>query len=461
MKRLFSIIGGGVGLIVIFGLAAVLLFSLSGIRQTADAPETLQSSVSPVPMQSVSAPMTLATTTPDVGVFQSPLSAPVKPTPIPPTTPAIQPPFCKFEGVVTEEPETPSQLDQFVFSEPKVIFSREAPIEIIEWLPDNQRLLVHVRNQMKQSIEVLDTTTNQTEVYADNLQSASLIHWVATENAIVYTDHKTQEFSGVDQYSVWLSRGEGQPPQLLLEDANLLQTDAAARQLPPEIAKALNVYDFPFDPEQWRYNKYPEDPYVLQSWSEVKFASSVSPDGSKAVFYGVPWLYLVDLKTNQPCEVDLGKTYYVEQGPLRVFNALWSLDGKLVAMQTAVGYREINMYSNKLVILNTLTGELYRPEIKWSHIWDVKWFPDSRYLMVMGYSDEIEHPYQNQQISVVDSLTQGVRLMLPDQVFGGGSQPGSQLALSPNGKSVAVSCPITSDEYPLVLKNQVCFIQVN
>jgi Tol biopolymer transport system component len=157
----------------------------------------------------------------------------------------------------------------------------------------------------------------------------------------------------------------------------------------------------------------------------------------------------------------LGQTYYVEQGPLRVFNAKWSPDGKLLALQTAVGYREELMYSNKLVILNTLTGELYRPEIKGSHIWDVEWFPDSRYLVVMGYSDKLEHPYQNQQISIVDSLTQQSRLMLPDHVFGGGSQAGFQLALSPNGKSLTVSCPITSDEYPLGLKDQVCLISIN
>jgi hypothetical protein len=57
------------------------------------------------------------------------------------------------------------------------------------------------------------------------------------------------------------------------------------------------------NPELWRYNKYPQDTYYLQSWSEIKFASLVSPDGSKAVFYGVPWLYLVDLKTNRPVKL--------------------------------------------------------------------------------------------------------------------------------------------------------------
>jgi hypothetical protein len=314
-----------------------------------------------------------------------------------------------------------------------------------------------------ESIETVDTTTGASEVYADKLENARQVHWVEEQNGVVYTDRKTAQFSGVDQYSVWLSRGEDQPPQLLLEDANLLPTDAAVQQLPPEIAKALNVYDFPFDPEQWRYNKYPQDPYVLQSWSEVKFTSSVSPDGSKAIFYGVPWLYLVDLKTNQPCEVDLGQTYNSEQGPLRVFNALWSPDGKLLALQTAVGFREEDMRFNKLVILNTVTGELYNLDLKWSHVLDIEWFPDSRYLVIMGYLNDINQPYphQYQQIGMVDSLTQQFRLMLPSQVFGGASPSGFQLALSPDGKNLTVSCRITSDKSPLTLKDEVCLIPIN
>lgn len=464
MKRLFNILSGGLGLLVLAGLAAVLYFFLNSAKQPEIASNPAQSSSSPIPAQVE--PAVAATATRDPGVFQSPLPPPVEPTLVPPTTPAIQPPVCKFEGAMVKEPETSSQLDRFVFSEPKVIFSREAPIEIIEWLPDNRRLLVHVRNQTKQSIETVDTTNGASEVYADNLQNANQVHWVATENAVVYTEDKTSEFSGVDQFGVWLSRGKREPAQLLLEVGNddLLRARGNAQKLPPGIARAFNLYDFPFDPEQWRYEKYPEDPYFLQSWSDVKFASLVSPDGSKAVFYGVPWLYLVDLKTNQPCEVDLGKymqTYYTEQGLLRVFDALWSPDGKLLAMRVTVDFRGQLMHFNKLVILNTVTGELYRPEVKWSHIWDIQWFPDSRYLVVMGFSEEIDQPQLNEQIGIVDSLTQEFRLMLPNHVFAQGSQTGFQLALSSDGKNLTVNCPIISDKYPLGLKGQVCLIPIN
>jgi hypothetical protein len=149
IKRLFNILSGGLGVLVLAGLAVVLYFSLNSVKQPEIASNPAQSSSSPTPVQVE--PAEAATATRDPGVFQSPLPPPVEPTLTPPATPLIQPPVCKFEGAGTEKQEISSQLDQFVFSEPKVIFSREAPIDLIEWLPDNRQLLVHITIPIKQS----------------------------------------------------------------------------------------------------------------------------------------------------------------------------------------------------------------------------------------------------------------------------------------------------------------------
>ncbi len=456
MKRLRGLLEGGWGLLVLVGLVGLAAVWLLFLRANSLPREVAQTS-------RFASPFNPTPSEPTRVEFQSPLPQ-IEPTVLPSVSPVTRPPpLCQFEQAGVSEAESPSQLDRFVFSEPQVIFSREAPIDIIEWLPDSRRLLVHMTIPLKQSIETVDADTGAIEVYADHLENARQVHWVEEQKGVVYTDRKTAQFSGVEQYAVWLSQDKGSLPWQVLADADRLQARENISVFPPGVARSLNVYDFPFDPEQWRYNKYPEDPYVWQSWREVKFASSVSPDGSKAVFYGIPWLYLVDLKTNQPCEVDLGQTDYVVQGPLRVFNALWSPDGRLLALQTAVGYREELMYFNKLIILNTMTGEWYRPEIEWSYVLDIEWFPDSRYLVVMGYVNDIDQPYphQHQQIGMVDSLIQQFRLMLPNHVFGGASQSGFQLALSPNGKNLAISCRITSDKSPLALKDQVCFVTIN
>jgi hypothetical protein len=248
MRRLFNILGGILGLLVLAGLAIVLYFALNSVKPSETTSNPVQSSSSsPTPVQVE--PAVTATATRDPGVFRSPVPAPVEPV-LPTPAGIIQPPLCQFEGKASSQPEEPSIPDKFVFSEPKVIFSREAPIEIIEWLPDNQRLLVHIRNETKQSIEALDTTTGQTEVYADNLQSANQVHWIAAENAVAYTEDKTPEFSGIDQFGLWLSGAKERHPQLLLEAEydELLRSSGNAGKLPPEIARAFNMYDFPFEP---------------------------------------------------------------------------------------------------------------------------------------------------------------------------------------------------------------------
>lgn len=452
MKRLFNILGSVLGLLVLAGLVVVLYFALNSVKPPEFASNTLQASLSLTPAQVE--PAVAATATYDPGVFQSPLPAPVEPILPTPTGWIIQPPLCQFEGKASTQPEKPLDLDQFVFSEPKVILSDKPAIEIIEWLPDNQHLLLHIRNQPKQSIEVLDILTGQTEVYADNLQNASQIHWVAAENAVVYIDAKTQEFSGVDQYGVWLSRGKGEPPQLLLEDTNQLQTEAGAEQLPPEVAKVLNVYDFPFNPEQWRYEKYPENPYILQSWMDKKFSSSVSPDGSKAVFYGVPWLYLVDLKTTQPCEIYLGKN-------IRATKVAWSPDSRLLAMLTTqTEYPQELWPFSHLVFLNLETGEVYQPDLDILNVWEMAWASNSRYFIAMGETNTSEDSYLKQQLSLVDILRKDSNVMLPDYVFGG-AQPGFQSALSFDNQKLSVSCPKLTNKSVHSFTDAICLISTS
>ncbi len=446
MKRLRGLLEGGWGLLVLVGLVGLAAVWLLFLRANSLPREVAQTS-------RFASPFNPTPSEPTRVEFQSPLPQ-IEPTALPSVSPVTRPPLCQFEQAGVSEAESPSQLDRFVFSKPQVIFSGKPAMEIIEWLPDSQYLLLHIRNQPKQSIEVLDTVTGQTEVYADNLQNASQIHWIASESAVVYTDYKTQELSGVSQYGVWLSRGTSQSPQLLFEDANLLQTKAAIERLSPEIVRSLNVYDFPFDPEQWRYNKYPEDPYVWQSWREVKFASSVSPDGSKAVFYGIPWLYLVDLKTNQPCEVDLGKS-------VRATRMVWSPDSRLLAMLTTqTEYPQELWPFSRLAFLNVETGEIYQPDLGISNVWEMVWISDSRYFIAMGETTIGEDSYLKQQLALIDALGQDFNLVLADYVFGG-VQSGFQLALSPDNQKIGVSCPMVTDKFVHGLTDAVCLISTN
>ena len=431
MRRILNTVGNTIGLVVIVGIGIILVLTLKRTNPQNEQVPTFQSPIE----KAVPAP----TNTPTLTQF----SSPVKPN---------IPSRCAFkESDFTSLIQT-APPNIFSFSEPKVIFKRESPIEIIEWLPDNRHLLIHVRSVPRQSIEVVDTQTGDIQVYADDLENARNVHWLPNEQAVIYADRQTAEISGVDRYGIWLSRGVGKA-QYLLDDAALTDREKAARVLPAEAVTWFGVAQYPFDLEQWRYENY-DYPNILKQWDKFPFGIVENRQKTEAIAYGPPRLYLVDRKTNKACEIDFGRPRYG-------FSPQWSPDGRYLAILTATNEPGTLMERNDLVIVDTVKGEIFKSDWQWSHTWDLAWFPDSHYLLMLGYPSEVvDNPAQKQRLRLLDVETGNVQAVLPNYDFGGG-QPGSQLALSDNGKEMVVKCPTWDTTKPLILKNRICLISIS
>ncbi len=93
-------------------------------------------------------------------------------TSVPSTTPTAdspgiepkQPPACTFPLAQTTTVE--SQPENYTFSEPKVVLTNgdaDAAISVVEWLPDNQRVLImrEFRANMQQNIELFNPQTGE------------------------------------------------------------------------------------------------------------------------------------------------------------------------------------------------------------------------------------------------------------------------------------------------------------
>ncbi len=431
MRRIFNTAGSIIGGLITIGVGVVLVLTLKGGSPADGQFLTFQSPIE----KAIPAP----TDTPTLTQF----SSPVKP---------VIPPHCAFKkGNFSSSTQSLSQ-DTFSFSEPKIIFQREAPIEIIEWLPDNRHLLIHVRSVPRQSIEVLDTQTGDTRVYADDLENARNVHWLPNEQAVIYADRQTAKISGIDRYGIWLSRGADKV-QYLLDYASLTDKAKARGVLPAEATRWFGVAQYPFDPEQWRYENYAY-PDILKEWDKFPFAIAENRQHTKVVVYGPPRLYLVDRKTDKVCEIDSGEPRYG-------FSPQWSPDGRYLAMLTATNDPGTLMERNDLVIVDTVKGEVFKSNWAWSHTWDLAWFPDSRHLLMLGHpSETVENPAQKQRLRLLDVETGKVQALLPNYDFGGASQPGSQLALSSNGKSLILSCPIVSATSTLGVVDRMCFVSI-
>jgi len=431
MKTIFNTLGNIIGLVVVVGIGVILVLTLKQANPQNKQVPTFQSPIG----KAVPAP----TDTPALTQF----SSPIKP---------IIPSRCAFKESDFPSSVPPASSNTFSFSEPKVIFQREAPIEIIEWLPDNRHLLIHVRSVPRQSIEVLDTQTGDTRVYADDLENARNVHWLPNEQAVIYADRQTAKISGIDRYGIWLSRGAGKI-QYMLDDAALTDREKAAAVLPAEAAAWFGVVQYPFNPEQWRYENYAY-PDILKKWDKFPFGVVENRQHTKAIVYGPPRLYLVDRKTNESCEIDFGRPRYG-------FSPQWSPDGRYLAILTATNDPGTLMEHNDLVIVDTVKGEVFKSNWAWSHTWDLAWFPDSRHLLMLGYpSETVDNPAQKQRLRLLDVKTGNVKDVLSDYDFGGASQTGFQLALSSNGKSLIISCPTVSATSALGVVDRMCFISI-
>jgi hypothetical protein len=172
------------------------------------------------------------------------------------------------------------------------------------------------------------------------------------------------------------------------------------------------------------------------------------------VFYTQPWTFLFDMKTNQACEIDLGRFLegMVKIMPIWALEAKWSPDGPDVALITtgsapgkASGTGWV-IQSTELTIVNVKTGALrtlqLAPDINpgQHYVTDIDWAPDSRYLAALAVVGIDEMGSEQGGMFIVDATT-GEFQRGPSSYDLGGGPWGWQLAWSPDGAQLAVNCP--------------------
>jgi len=115
----------------------------------------------------------------------------------------------------------------------------------------------------------------------------------------------------------------------------------------------------------------------------------------------------------------------------------------------------------ELAILDIFTGRQLRPKLAMSHVWDIIWAPDSKHIMALGQVETIQG-YPIQRLFLVDVLSGDSLPVLPEHILGGGSSnPGMQLAWSPDGRTIAIKCPLLQPESLDMMEDRLCLIVVD
>ncbi len=455
MKRLLNIAKGLLGLLALGALAVALALTFEGLRRDA-APVSFQS-----PIETPTLP---------------PYPPPITPAPSPPTIPV---PPCTFVGRPALAEPGPS-LEAYQFSEPKIVLTHPAAIGIAGWLPDGQRLLItrDVPGANRQSIDVVDVQTGELSTYAEREGSSGKPIWLPALKAVAYLTlvaEKGEEQPIRYRPELWISYGNPQQVERLTSDVRgALAVEPDGKRLWYFLRSEpdhLQIYDVetrsvqaaPLDLAPLRYLK-PGLEWAMRDRSP-EFKMVWRPDGSQVVLYSQFWTFLLDPKTNQVCELDLGD-YIAERMdiPPWALEAQWSPDGRYVAFITTDSL-QAPFRRTELSILDMETGEHRTlspgPDIEPGrhYVTDMAWAPDSRHLAVLGVVRIDEVGVEHQGLYLIDIAVGEFQRVFPDREFGGAW--GEALAWSPDGLQLAILCPRILQRNPPVGEGGLCLASLS
>ena len=188
------------------------------------------------------------------------------------------------------------------------------------------------------------------------------------------------------------------------------------------------------------------------------FVAVRRPGGSHVALYADPYLFLLDNGQSRVCEVDLGVGPGEDRSPLFPIEAKWSPNGRYLAMITTARYPgQLGSFS-RLTVLDVVTGKFIQPSVPARFVTDIDWAPTSQHVLILGdISQARGRPAY--QLFLVDVVSSDSRLMMPQQMWGPlGSLPGWAFAWAPNGKELAIKCPVMLEAQPTIVEDRVCLI---
>jgi len=453
-------------------LVITILFAVKarGGKQAVESPaapvESGSSAESPLPAGIPTVAFSTSTPLPPSLLTRAASTLAAMPTVPPTATSTSALPQCTFP--LTQITVEASTLDEYVFSEPEVVLT--APqgniYNIVEWLPDNQQVLIteELRNSSDglEPIQLYNPETSELKVYAIRPITYADPAWQPTLNAVIYpvmnyfdVDRKAGTYKFTRQ--LWVSYGDPNTAQILadnlpqlhfalkptvsemvfLSDKELIKRDKGLKELSPVLV----------DTAHWDYAK------ERRSDQPVSYKMIWQPGTSLIFLYsdgamgGGGYTFILNADTGRICELNFGGW---------ASRARWSSDGHYLAIGRAA-----ESHPADLTVLDTMTGRLTTlggaPEgIEGQlFIYDFVWAPDNDHLLAIG---NIISPQNSQG----ENDTQGLYLVaissgqsvhvVPEHKSFVFSQD-NNFAWSSDGSKLAIHCPTQTVD-------QICIISV-
>jgi WD40 repeat protein len=383
---------------------------------------------------------------------------------------ATKPPLCEFDTIITDSLIVTVSIADYTVSPPTVVFTDAREINVYGWLPDSERLIIGRwdPNRKAATLDTLKISPRLIQTYAERASAGGdRPIWLPDLQAMVYTDfdlpQKPSSLPGID---LWLSRGNPNETQLLVEHVSMnslnvdgtgqlvylfsqKNTEAVDLSVKTVNAASFAVRDVPLPAALSKASASTDEsmPEVEKPW-ELLHRPTTS---QTLLLYKNQPPVIFDFNSGQICQIEL--TSYVSE-------ALWSPDGRFLAMRTQNAPASFTV-PDALIILDTSTNQHYEVDLGPS-VYGMTWSPNSRHLAALVQKrDALPQHQVHQDLFLVDAVSREVRHLFPDYDFRGGAIQHYQMAWSPNGETLAVTCPIWPSSSTVIAEFQLCLLQLN
>ncbi|MCB0046830.1 MAG: hypothetical protein KDD92_15505 [Caldilineaceae bacterium] len=361
-------------------------------------------------------------------------------------------PECVFSpppGGIPDEPVIP--LDAYSFSEPRVVMTEtNGLIEIQQWLPDNETLMVtkDLIIDQQASVILVNIRTGETEEVVEPRSYLVQPKWIPIQNTVAWAalGSLILENQFVNEPGYWV-RSFDPPREWRLSD-NGNTSVSTVHDISPDGKEILFMAlpsgtqpliwsqetqvlkAVPIDLAQWRYQK---SGYYNRLWP---FSPHWQPGGNQVLFEDGTWIFLYNLSTESGCEINM--TSLVERNQY-ISEAEWSPSGRylLFKQRSLPPYESMEGPYNQLLILDTYTGNAapYTLDTTVSHF---SWGPDSQTILMNGLTDDSVGNLSTVGNYLLNIHSGEFIRVMPDYKTTLGM--GGMLKWSPDGSSVAFQC---------------------
>jgi len=334
------------------------------------------------------------------------------------------------ETLIAEEDA--SDLENYAFSEPRVVLTNTLGLRIAGWISDEEVLILKSLKpgRIVESIEILNVKSGETQKL-DEGRFADTPLWSSTQKALTYLRYDETEKKW---YLIWQKVGDEaiqlesnvRLPILLTADGggavaySISRGNLAGIEILPTGQKNVQ---FPFG----SYKPPFPTPY------EWAYKTVIGPNDRWQAVFNIEHFLLFNSRNGQFTEFSLGERR--ELGNLWALDAQWNPDGKRLAVKVTAG-RLPNPYSSLLIldIENKCSRELSisRP----FYIYEMAWSPGGRYLLVSGEIGTTQAGYPIIEYRLLDLITgQERKVNLWNADTGG-----VYFDWSPDGKNIIINC---------------------